>query len=77
MTLLKKKKKIKLKNKKIKIKIIHGLRKCDNTNIKIKPTPRQREMIFSYEIAPLVHLTNYLSDVANQKVNIYYIDKSF
>ncbi|KAG4107308.1 hypothetical protein H8356DRAFT_920841 [Neocallimastix lanati (nom. inval.)] len=57
--------------------IIHGLRKCDNTNIKIKPTPRQREMIFSYEIAPLVHLTNYLSDVANQKVNIYYIDKSF
>lgn len=50
--------------------IIHGLRKCDNTNIKIKPTPRQREMIFSYEIAPLVHLTNYLSDVANQKYNI-------
>jgi len=50
--------------------IIHGLRKCDNTNIKIKPTPRQRDMIFSYEITPLVHLTNYLSDVANQKYNI-------
>jgi len=50
--------------------IIHGFRKCDNTNIKIKPTPRQREMIFSYEIEPLVHLTNYLSDKANQEYNV-------
>ncbi|ORX50413.1 hypothetical protein BCR36DRAFT_327259, partial [Piromyces finnis] len=50
--------------------IMLGLRKCDNTNIKIKPTPRQREMIFSYEIAPLVHLTNYLSDKTNQQYNI-------